>query len=135
MQERTPEQVAEIKENWKQQAREREASTIKDMMEVVKMLPRNAKFYQVIGRNNDPSGNPYRLVLFYSLGGGIVAAAEARSSSPNICVYLNSMSRDLYQRPDGKKWPKLAQLPGFHMTPVAYNDYKKYLSVDVKHVD
>ncbi len=40
--------------------------------------------YQIFSRNNDSSGNPYRLLVVYNEKGTPVQAYEARSSSPNI---------------------------------------------------
>lgn len=51
--------------------------------------------YQVFSRNNDSSGNPYRLLVVYNETGVPVQAYEARSSSPNI---EHDLYRDGYQK-------------------------------------
>jgi hypothetical protein len=68
--------------------------------------------WQMLSRNNDRNGNPYRLVLAYLVGGGIVGFEE-RSSMPNIV---------------SRKFSKLAarQLPTFHLSPSEYNNTKKH---------
>lgn len=75
--------------------------------------------YQVLSRNNDPSGNPYRLVLVYSEDGGVRRAYEARSSSPNII----------------RKLGHLAQLPTIHCTPAEYNATRATFKHVLQHVD
>ena len=68
-------------------------------------------FFQVLSRNNDINGNPYRLVLLYGSGGEITKAYEARSSSPNIVSFL--------------KYPEYLRLPTFHLSASEYNETKR----------
>ncbi len=70
--------------------------------------------FQVISRNNDRNGNPYRLVLLYTQQASLIGGYEARSSSPNICGRL---------RKDGH-----AELPSFHVSPAEYNQTKKWVA-------
>ena len=62
-------------------------------------------FFQVISRNNDRNGNPYRLILVYGPN-GVVDAREARSSTPN---FVGELSKIMHQ------------LPSFHVSPFEYN--------------
>jgi hypothetical protein len=69
-------------------------------------------FFQVLSRNNDVNGNPYRLVLVYDgTDGSVVRAIEARSSSPDICYELEQ--------------DQLRQLPSWHLAPSTYNKTRK----------
>ncbi len=76
--------------------------------------------FQVISRNNDVNGNPYRLVLVYNMQGGVDKAYEARSSSPNIC---NKLSKEI------------PQLPSVHVSPSEYNQFKKAFKDVLEYVD
>jgi hypothetical protein len=67
--------------------------------------------WQIISRNNDTNGNPYRLVLAY-LEGGKVVGFEERSSSPNIVSKFNKLPA--------------RQLLTFHVSPSEYKETKKY---------
>jgi hypothetical protein len=67
--------------------------------------------FQMISRNNDVNGNPYRLLLVYNIEGGVIEAYEARSSMPNIKSELTRRG--------------LSQLPTFHVQPSEYNETKK----------
>lgn len=62
-------------------------------------------FFQVISRNNDSNGNPYRLILVYGPK-GVVDAREARNSTPNYVGELGKI---------------MCQLPSFHVAPAEYN--------------
>ncbi len=78
------------------------------------MKTQKGLFFQVISRNNDANGNPYRLVLCYGPS-GVVDVIEARNSTPN-CV--------------GKLGKIMRQLPTFHVAPAEYNETKKaYASI------
>lgn len=66
---------------------------------------------QTLSRPNDRNGNPYRLILVYDGCGNLVTAYEARSSSPNI---TGELRRRL-----------IAELPGFHLAPVEYNETRR----------
>lgn len=73
------------------------------------------RLLQVLSRNNDINGNPYRLCLVYSSDtGGVIEAYEARSSSPNIV---------------GKLRGSCTQLIGFHLTPSDYNETKREIKL------
>jgi len=68
--------------------------------------------FQVISRNNDVNGNPYRLILLYDcVTGEVIKAYEARSSSPNIA---NTLRRSKY-----------IELPSFHVSPSEYKSTKE----------
>jgi hypothetical protein len=67
--------------------------------------------WQIISRNNDTNGNPYRLVLAY-LEGGSVVGFEERSSSPNIVGAFNKLPA--------------RQLMTFHLGLSEYKETKKY---------
>jgi hypothetical protein len=69
-----------------------------------------AQFFQVLSRNNDVNGNPYRLVLLYDDMGHVVKVYEARSSRPNIIGKLN---RELFE------------LVPLHLAPSEYNSVKR----------
>jgi len=70
--------------------------------------------FQVISRNNDVNGNPYRLILVYGKGEfspfDVVDVIEAKSSSPNIVNELHRL---------------MTSLPSFHVSPAEYNATKK----------
>lgn len=71
------------------------------------------KFYwQMISRNNDINGNPYRLIFVYDDTGFPIEVYEARSSSPN-------KEYEFYSRPNYYK------LPTFHLSPKEYNAKKR----------
>lgn len=75
-------------------------------------------YFQVLSRNNDINGNPYRLILCYDGDGMVTDVYEARSSQPNICHRLRTISREL---------------PAFHLEPKEYNDTKKrYTATGIK---
>lgn len=63
-------------------------------------------FFQMLSRNNDASGNPYRLILCYDSNGVVVRAYQERSSSPNIVTVLQKTHK---------------RLPTFHLAPSEYN--------------
>ncbi|MEE9594264.1 MAG: hypothetical protein V3V92_02585 [Candidatus Hydrothermarchaeales archaeon] len=69
--------------------------------------------YQVLSRNNDINGNPFRLVILYNDQGEIKTAHEARSSMPKIVGYYQNK---VY-----------TELPTFHLAPAQYNGLKKDL--------
>jgi len=65
--------------------------------------------FQIISRNNDIHGNPYRLMLVYDQYGNVEACYEARSSMPNQASKLRLTHKEL---------------PGFHVSPSEYNTTK-----------
>jgi hypothetical protein len=69
----------------------------------------NEVAYQVISRNNDSNGNPYRLILVYDAGFRVVHVVESRQSMPNY----------VYHECRG-----LIELPSFHIEPRRYNALK-----------
>ena len=75
--------------------------------------PKSALF-QILRRNNDVNGNPYRLVMVYDVAGNLTEAYEARSSSPNICHTLRKRG--------------LRELPMFHLGPAEYNATKRFMN-------
>jgi len=87
-----------------------------------------AKLFQVLSRNNDVNGNPYRLILVYNAKGGVETAYEARSSSPNIVGRLRNTLT-----------PEYVQIPTFHLAPSEYNATKRsikaYKGVEIQHAD
>ena len=89
----------------------------RSLTETSNSIPESAKTFQVLSRNNDINGNPYRLVLVYNAEAIIVAAFEARSSSPNIVHYIGLLRRENRR--------VLHQLPTFHLSPSEYNATKK----------
>ena len=78
------------------------------------------KFYQVLSRNSDVNGNPYRLVLVYGVDGLIETAYQARSSSPNVLGTL--------------RYPEYIGLPSFHLSASEYNETRRACK-DLRHVD
>lgn len=76
-------------------------------------------FFQILSRNNDVNGNPYRLGLVYNHKGMVVEAYEERASSPNFVRALEKRG--------------ITQLPGFHLPPGEYNSTKKNLGVMLEH--
>lgn len=66
--------------------------------------------YQVISRNNDTNGNPFRLILVYNAEFKTIRAVECRSSSPN---YLHN---------DDIK--SCVSMPKFHLSPSEYKATK-----------
>lgn len=74
----------------------------------------DAVAYQVISRNNDRSGNPYRLILVYDAGFKVIHVVESRSSNPNF----------IYSECRG-----LIELPSFYLEPRRYNDLKSRYDV------
>lgn len=95
-----------------------------DMQELIEtwdgVLGKN-RLFQVISRDNDINGNPYRLVFVYDEIGSVSQVFEARSSSPNISQKL---------RKDG-----LIELPSFHLSPAEYNQIRKYHKRRTVHED
>lgn len=75
--------------------------------------------FQVLSRNNDHNGNPYRLILSYSKTGEVVEVAEARNSTPNYVGERNRIMR---------------QLPAFHLSPSEYNNTKKVFKAILQRV-
>lgn len=84
------------------------------------------RFYQMISRNNDINGNPYRLIMVYKTKKKVyyrgssnkitqepmlVEAYEARDSSPNICSRLHD---------DG-----IFAIRSVHVSPSEYNSMKR----------
>ncbi len=69
-----------------------------------------ANFYQVISRDNDINGNPYRLIVIYNAKGLPIQCFEARSSSPDI---------------DNQIWGSLARALNVHVTPKEYSRIKR----------
>ena len=69
------------------------------------------KSFQVLSRNNDVNGNPYRLLLVYDDEGTVIEAYEARSSSPNVRGALAKRG--------------LRELWTFHLSPAEYNSTRK----------
>jgi hypothetical protein len=79
------------------------------------------RLLQVLSRNNDINGTPYRLVLVYSSDtGGVIEAYEARSSSPNIVGHLQG---------------SCTRLMGFHLAPSDYNETRRAVKAVLKHED
>ena len=68
---------------------------------------------QVVSRNNDVNGNPYRLIMTYNNEGVMEEVYEARSSSPDI---VNQLLNKGYN-----------QIRTFHLAPKEYNELKKDL--------
>jgi hypothetical protein len=64
--------------------------------------------YQIISRNNDTNGNPYRLALVYGDRGTVIKAYEFRQS--NINSYLCQLH------------PNTPQLATFHVQPAEYKE-------------
>ena len=67
--------------------------------------------FQIISRNNDSSGNPFRLGLVYDCSGLVVRVYEERSSMPNFAYTLRKRG--------------LFELPTFHVAPKEYNQTKQ----------
>lgn len=90
-------------------------------------INKDAKFYQMLSRNNDIDGNPYRLIVVYNSKGTPIQAFEARSSTPNI-------EHPLYAR-------GICPLLGLHLQTKEYNRMKRCLNNwvqvvnGVEHVD
>ena len=77
--------------------------------------------FQIISRNNDVNGNPYRLILVYAANTGkVISAFEARSSMPNVTRRMRG---------------DLTELPSFHVSPSEYNETKKALKDILEHKD
>jgi len=72
-------------------------------------------YFQTLSRNNDVSGNPYRLTLLYNEQGGIHRAIQSRSSMPNI---VHELKREGH-----------IELIGLHLSPSEYKATKN----SVKH--
>jgi hypothetical protein len=89
--------------------------------------------YQIVSRNNDINGNPYRAIILYDNNGNIILIMQARSSRPNchkLIEYYNT-----YQNHAGKMYPvkiQVAQLPSFHLSPTEYNATIKLAQTDNK---
>ena len=47
----------------------------------------DAVAYQVISRNNDRSGNPFRLILMYDARFKVIHVVESRQSMPNYVYH------------------------------------------------
>jgi len=62
--------------------------------------------FQMFSRDNDSSGNAYRLMLCYDSDGNVTAAYEARNSSPNMATKLRKTHK---------------QLPTFHLSKSEYS--------------
>lgn len=77
-------------------------------------INKDAKFYQMLSRNNDVNGNPYRLIVVYNSQGTPVQAFEARSSTPNIEHKLYGSG--------------IQQLLTLHLQPSEYNRMKRSLN-------
>ena len=77
------------------------------------MNPTSA-LYQVLSRNSDTNGRPYRLVVVYDIAGIVTELYEERSSTPNAVSALHARH--------------LRQLPTFHLTPADYNATKESFS-------
>lgn len=80
-------------------------------------------YYQMVSRNNDVNGNPYRMIFVYDDKGNPVEVYEARSSTPN-------KEYDFYSKDNFHK------LITLHLSPEEYNDLKRRANiwVDVKGV-
>lgn len=78
--------------------------------------------FQIISRNNDINGNPYRLMICYSINGKIIEAYEARSSIPNQAATLRRQYNEL---------------PTFHVSPSEYKQTKLAVAsqVEIERVD
>jgi len=75
-------------------------------------------FFQVLSRQNDTNGNPYRLFCIYDAAGDLADMAEAHSSSPNY-------TRELYRL--GYK-----ELLPIHLSPKEYRGIKSVCPGDAK---
>ena len=67
--------------------------------------------YQILSRNNDVNGNPYRLALVYSDRGTVIKAYEFRQSI--IGYQLSELC------------PDVPCLPALHLQPAEYNETRK----------
>lgn len=76
--------------------------------------------FQILSRNNDVNGIPYRLMLVYSQNGEVLEAYEERSSMPDQRRILEDRN--------------LAQLISFHLSPSEYNETKKAYKEILQHV-
>lgn len=76
--------------------------------------------FQVLSRNNDRNGNPFRLMIVYGQEGGIVEAYEARSSMPNHRKVLRNRG--------------LIELVDFHLVAKEYNTMKDCCKAILQHV-
>lgn len=69
--------------------------------------------FQIISRNNDSNGNPFRLILIYDSLGTVIKVIEDRSSSnPNSITYFSDC----------------VQLPKFHLSPSEYKQTREKYS-------
>lgn len=81
-------------------------------------IDNHAEMFQVVSRDNDRNGNPYRLVLVYDDTACVVQMFEARSSSPNIVLLLRRMD--------------LLELVEFKVSPAVYRQVRNsYTGVEV----
>ena len=71
------------------------------------------KAFQVISRNNDRNGNPFRMIIIYKFfkGLGFTIGVEERSSMPDTVRLLRSL--------------KYQELQSFHITPKEYRELKR----------
>jgi len=76
------------------------------------------KTYHVFSRNNDISGNPFRLVITFH-NGKFSEAFESRSSEPNI---ISELFKKGYK--EGFR--------NIHLTPAEYNSVKKFFLIENK---
>lgn len=74
--------------------------------------PEDNYTFQVLSRNNDTSGNPYRLIVIYDSVAFPVACYESRSSRPNIEYVLFGL----------ENCHKMLTL---HLSPSEYNRIKR----------
>jgi len=72
------------------------------------------KFFQVVSRNNDINGNPFRLIMVYDSRSYMTELFEARSSSPDVVnTLLNGGAEQIRQ---------------LHLAPGIYNELKRDLT-------
>ena len=69
-------------------------------------------FFQILSRNPDRNGNPYRLVTVYNGLGELIRLVESRSSSPRVRTELENQG--------------MVEIQGFHLTPKEYRESKEY---------
>lgn len=76
--------------------------------------------YQIISRNNDINGNPYRAIILYDKNGNIILIMQSRSSRPNCHKFVEYYTT--YQNHDGvPRRIQVPQLPSFHLSASEYN--------------
>jgi len=77
---------------------------------IFKSAPTSGKTFNILSRNNDTNGNPFRMAIVYDAKGNFILAIEERSSC------LRHILRDA----------GLIELEEFHLTPKQYNEWKRH---------